>query len=40
MLKQMLKDLKVVQTGEFVLASGKKSNFFVNIKRVSTDPRV
>ena len=40
MLKQMLKDLKVVQTGEFVLASGKKSNFFVNIKRASTDPRV
>jgi orotate phosphoribosyltransferase len=40
MLKQMLKDMKVVQTGEFVLASGKKSNFFVNIKRASTDPRV
>jgi orotate phosphoribosyltransferase len=40
MLKQMLKDLKVVQTGEFILASGKKSNYFVNIKRASTDPRV
>lgn len=40
MLKQMLKDRKVVQTGEFVLASGKKSNFFVNIKRASTDPSV
>jgi orotate phosphoribosyltransferase len=40
MLKQMLKDMKVVQTGEFVLASGKKSNFFVNIKRASTDPKV
>jgi len=40
MLKQMLKDMKVVQAGEFVLASGRKSNMFVNIKRASTDPRV
>lgn len=40
MLKQMLIDLEVVQTGEFVLASGRKSNYFVNIKRASTDPRV
>ncbi|MDH3364857.1 MAG: orotate phosphoribosyltransferase [Thermoplasmata archaeon] len=39
-LRQMLMELKVVQTGEFVLASGKKSSFFVNIKRASTDPRV
>ena len=36
----MLRDLKVVQTGDFVLASGRKSNYFVNIKRASTDPRV
>ncbi len=40
MLKQMLKDMKVVQTGDFVLASGRKSNYFVNIKRASTDPKV
>ncbi len=40
MLKQMLKDLKVVQTGDFVLASGKKSSYFVNIKRASTNPKV
>jgi orotate phosphoribosyltransferase len=40
MLKQMLKDMKVVQTGEFILASGRKSNYFVNIKRASTDPKV
>jgi orotate phosphoribosyltransferase len=40
MLKDMLKELKVVQTGEFILASGKKSNYFVNIKRASTSPRV
>jgi orotate phosphoribosyltransferase len=39
-LKQMLKDMKVVQTGEFILASGKKSNYFVNIKRASTNPQV
>jgi orotate phosphoribosyltransferase len=39
-LKQMLKDMKVVQTGEFILASGKKSNYFVNIKRASTNPHV
>jgi len=36
----MLKDIKVVQTGDFVLASGKRSNYFVNIKRASTDPRI
>ena len=40
MLKQMLMYIKVVQTGNFVLASGKKSNYFVNIKRASTDPRI
>jgi len=39
-LKDMLKELKVVQKGEFILASGKKSNYFVNIKRASTSPRV
>lgn len=39
MLRQMLKDMNVVQTGDFVLASGKKSSYFVNIKRASTDPR-
>lgn len=39
-LKQLLKDMKVVQTGEFILASGKKSDYFVNIKRASTNPQV
>ncbi len=39
-MKNMLKELKVVQTGEFILASGKKSNYFVNIKRASTSPKV
>jgi orotate phosphoribosyltransferase len=40
LLKQLLKDMKVVQTGEFILASGKKSDYFVNIKRASTNPQV
>ena len=40
MLKDMLKELKVVQTGEYILASGRKSNYFVNIKRASTNPAV
>lgn len=40
MLRQMLMDLKVVQTGDFVLSSGKRSSYFVNIKRASTDPKV
>lgn len=40
MLKDLLKEMKVVQKGEFILASGKKSNYFVNIKRASTNPRV
>ena len=40
MLKDMLKEMKVVQKGEFILTSGKKSNYFVNIKRASTNPKV
>jgi len=40
MLKQMLRDMKVVQTGEFILTSGRKSDYFVNIKRASTNPEV
>ena len=39
-LKKMLVDLKVVQKGEFILTSGRKSNYFVNIKRASTNPAV
>jgi len=40
MLKDILKELKVVQKGEFILTSGRKSNYFVNIKRASTNPEV
>jgi len=39
-LKDMLREMKVVQKGEFILTSGKKSNYFVNIKRASTNPKV
>jgi len=39
-LKDLLKELKVVQSGEFILTSGRKSNYFVNIKRASTNPAV
>lgn len=38
MLKDILRELKVVQKGEFILTSGRKSNYFVNIKRASTNP--
>jgi len=40
MLKERLQELKVVQKGEFLLTSGRKSNYFVNIKRASTNPEV
>jgi orotate phosphoribosyltransferase len=37
-LKEMLRGC--VKTGEFTLASGKHSNFYVNVKEVYTDPVV
>lgn len=37
-LKEMLKGC--VKTGDFTLASGKKSNYYVNVKEVYTDPEV
>lgn len=40
MLKDMLKSVKVVQYGDFVLSSGKKSNYYVNVKRASSDPGI
>ncbi|MDV0445135.1 Orotate phosphoribosyltransferase [Methanimicrococcus sp. At1] len=36
---QALKDCSAVQFGEFTLASGQKSNFYINIKKASTDPK-
>jgi len=40
MLKDMLKEVKVVQYGDFTLSSGKKSNYYVNVKRASSDPKI
>jgi len=40
MLKDMLKSAQVVQYGDFVLSSGKKSNYYVNVKRASSDPGI
>ncbi|MCK5547784.1 MAG: orotate phosphoribosyltransferase [Thermoplasmata archaeon] len=38
LLKVELKRLKAVEFGDFVLASGKKSDYYVNIKRAITQP--
>ena len=40
LLKDLLKSVQVVQYGDFVLSSGKKSNYYVNIKRASSDPKI
>lgn len=40
MLKDLLKSVQVVQYGEFTLSSGKKSNYYVNVKRASADPKI
>ena len=40
MLKDMLKSAQVVQYGDFTLSSGKKSNYYVNVKRASADPKI
>ncbi|MDL2260671.1 orotate phosphoribosyltransferase [Methanimicrococcus sp. OttesenSCG-928-J09] len=36
---QALKDCNAVQFGDFTLASGQKSNFYIDIKKASTDPK-
>lgn len=40
MLKQLLKESGAFKTGEFTLTSGKKSNFYVDIKQASTNPKI
>ena len=37
-LKKLLKE-RAVKTGEFTLASGKKSNFYVDCRKVTLDPQ-
>jgi orotate phosphoribosyltransferase len=39
-LKEQLLTTEAVMFGEFVLTSGKKSNFYVNIKKASTDSNI
>ena len=39
-LINLLKDNKVVEKGDFTLASGKKSNYYVNMKRAITNPKI
>ncbi len=40
MLKELLKECGAFKTGEFTLTSGKKSNFYVDVKQASTNPRI
>jgi orotate phosphoribosyltransferase len=40
LLKDSLIKCGAFKTGEFVLTSGKKSNFYVDIKQASTDPLI
>jgi len=39
-MKKALKDCGALQFGDFTLASGAKSNYYIDIKRASTDPKV
>ena len=39
-LKQALKGCGALQFGDFTLASGAKSKYYIDIKRASTDPKV
>ncbi len=40
MLKDVLKANNAVKTGNFELTYGRKTNFFVNVKEVSTNPEI
>lgn len=39
-MDQALKDCGALQFGDFILASGAKSKYYIDIKRASTDPKV
>ena len=39
-LAEALKDCEAIKFGDFTLASGKKSRYYVDIKRASTSPHV
>ena len=40
MLNEMLKECGAIKFGEFVLSSGKKSKYYVDIKKASTNPAI
>lgn len=40
MLKDLLIDCGAVKFGKFILASGKESNYYIDIKKASTNPAV
>ena len=39
-LLKLLDEKNVIKTGTFILSSGKKSNYYVDIKKAITDPQV
>jgi len=39
-LAEALKECEAIKFGDFTLASGKKSSFYVDIKKASTNPRI
>ena len=39
-LADSLKEAQAIKLGEFTLASGKKSRYYIDIKKVSTNPRM
>jgi orotate phosphoribosyltransferase len=39
-LKEALKACQALQYGDFTLASGKRSKYYIDIKRASTDPAI
>ncbi len=39
-ISDALKECGALQFGEFILASGAKSDYYINIKKASTDPKV
>jgi len=40
MLKEMLKECGAIKFGKFTLSSGKKSKYYVDIKKASTNPEI
>ena len=39
-LKESLKACQALQYGDFTLASGKHSKYYIDIKKASTDPAI